>query len=228
MVGNNLGTVLSLPTPLIVTNTSGGAILLFDTATNNAPIHDVDGTTPLEGANFLVQVYAGPTSEILRPVGAAIPFFTGTLAGYIRGVQREIPDVGPGQSVYVQLRAWASAAGASYEEARAAGGKFGFSPVVHAITGIFGPQILTESFNLRAGEPFFITGRLSAGDLLPGGDRQLILTGDAGFRYLIEKRLPPLNWVPLLTVTNTTGSVVFTDPEAKDRPVQFYRARILD
>ena len=127
-----------------------------------------------------------------------------------------------------RLRAWASAAGASYEEARAAGGKFGFSPVVHAITGIFGPQILTESFNLRAGEPFFITGRLSAGDLLPGGDRQLILTGDAGFRYLIEKRLPPLNWVPLLTVTNTTGSVVFTDPEAKDRPVQFYRARILD
>ena len=228
LITNDLGTVLSLPTPLIVTNTSGGARILIDTATNNAPIYDVDGTTGLEGANFLVQVYAGPAPEILRPVGPAIPFLSGNLAGYVRGVSREIPDVGPGQSVYVQLRAWASAAGASYEEARAAGGKFGFSSVVHATAGIFGPQIMTESFSLRAGEPFFITGRLSAGDPLPGGDRQLILVGDAGFRYLIEKRLPPQNWVPFLTVTNATGSVVFIDPEARNHPVQFYRARILD
>ena len=228
LVSNDRGTVLSLPALLMVTNTSGGGRVIFDTATNNAAIYDVDGTTRLAGSNFLAQVYAGPSPEILRPVGPAIPFFTGTSAGYLRGVYREIPDVAPGQRVYVQLRAWESAAGGSYEEARAAGGKFGFSRVFQAIAGTFGPQVLTESFSLRAGEPFFITGRLSAGEQLPGGDRQFVLTGDAGFRYLIEKRLPPQNWVPLLTVTNTTGSVVFTDPEAKDRPVQFYRARILD
>lgn len=228
LVSNDRGTVLSLPAPLIITNTSGGGRVIFDTATNNAPIYDVDGITRLGGSNFLVQVYAGPTAEILRPVGPAIPFFTGTFAGYLRGVYREIPDVAPGQRVYVQLRAWESAAGASYEEARAAGGKFGFSRVFQAIAGTFGPQVFTESFSLRAGEPFFVTGRLSVGEQLPGGDRQFVLIGDPGFRYLVEKRLPRRDWVPLLTVTNTTGSVVFSDPEAKDRPLQFYRARILD
>jgi hypothetical protein len=228
LVSNDRGTVLSLAAPLVVTNTSGGGRFVIDTATNNAPIYDVDGATRLEGTNFLVQVYAGPAAQILRPVGAANSFFTGTHAGYLRAVYVEIPDVAPGQKVYVQLRAWAAAAGASYEEARAAGGKFGFSRVFEAIAGTFGPQVLTESFSLRAGEPFFITGRLSVGEPLPNGTREFILTGDAGFRYLIEKRFPPNNWSPLLTVTNTTGSVVFTDPEATAHAVQFYRARILD
>jgi len=227
LVSNDRGTVLSLPATLVVTNTSGGARVMVDGATNNAPIYDVDGTTRLGGPNFLAQIYAGPGPEILRPVGPAIAFSSGTFAGYLVRESRQIPDVAPGQIAYVQVRAWEAARGASYEEARAAGGKFGFSAVFNTPTTIFG-DVRMQSFSLRAGEPFFVTGRLSVGEPLPGGNRQFLLTGDPGFRYLIEKRLPPHDWVPLLTVTNATGSVVFTDPEQQNRPMQFYRARILD
>jgi hypothetical protein len=227
-VSNDRGSVLSLTVSLTVTNTSGGARVVFDTQTNNAAIYDVDGATRLAGSNFFAQVYAGPTPDILRPIGAPTTFFTGSRAGYVIAVNRQVPDVAPGQTAYLQVRAWEAAAGASYEEARAAGGKFGFSRVFNSSTDTIFGLLLMQSFNLRAGEPFFITGRLSVGDKLPGGDRQFVLTGDAGFRYLIEKRLPPHDWVPLMTVTNTTGTVTFTDPEQRDRQVQFYRARILD
>ena|SRR5260221_7506967 len=48
-----------------------------------------------------------------------------------------------------------------------------------------------------------ITGRLAVGDRLPDGTQQFDLSGEPSTRYLIEKLLPPRNWVPLLTLTNT-------------------------
>ena len=84
------------------------------------------------------------------------------------------------------------------------------------------------SFSLRAGEPFFTTGRLAFGNSLPDGTRQIVLTGEAGTRYLIEKRIVPNNWVPFRTLTNTTGTATFSDTNQNSQAVQFYRARILD
>ena len=55
-----------------------------------------------------------------------------------------------------------------------------------------------------------------------------MLTGEAGTRYLIEKRIVPNNWVPFRTLTNTTGSTTFSDTNQNNQAVQFYRARILD
>ncbi|HUR45783.1 MAG TPA: immunoglobulin domain-containing protein [Candidatus Saccharimonadales bacterium] len=52
-VSNSLGSVVSLPALISVTNTTGGGRLFFDTATNNTPIFDVDGVTRLEGSNFV-------------------------------------------------------------------------------------------------------------------------------------------------------------------------------
>ena len=228
VVSNRLGTVLSLPAVLTVTNATGGGRILLDTATNNAPIFDVDGVTPLAGSNFLYHVYAGRTAEFLRPLGAPSPFLTGGNAGYIRGYSRVVPDVPANQTAYVQVRAWEAAAGATYEEARAAGGKFGFSEIEPTITSTFGRRVPMESFSLRAGEPFFFAALLAVGERLPGGKPQIILTGEPGVRYLVETREPPNNWVPLLVLTNTTGTSLFTDPNELNRPVQFYRARMLD
>jgi hypothetical protein len=87
--------------------------------------------------------------------------------------------------------------------------------------------VRTESFRLRAGEPFFVAGRLEVGKQIPGVP-QYVLIGELGARYLVETRQPPNNWVPLLILTNVTGTSVFTDPAPADRVVQFYRARILD
>ena len=207
VVSNRLGTVLSLPAMVTVTNTAGGGRVDFDAFTNNAPIYDVDGTTRL-GANFLAQVYAGAMPEILRPVGAPFSFPDGMDAGYLpRYLSREIPDVAPGQTAYIQVRAWETARGSSYEEARAGGGKFGFSAIFPTQTG---NRVAMQSFSLRAGEPFFITGRLSIGERLPDKTQQFILTGEAGARYLVETRLPPNNWAPFLILTNTTGMTTFT------------------
>ena len=56
----------------------------------------------------------------------------------------------------------------------------------------------------------------------------MILTGEVNARYLIEKRIVPNTWVPFLTLTNVTGTAVFSDPSQSQETVQFYRARILD
>lgn len=85
-----------------------------------------------------------------------------------------------------------------------------------------------RSLSLRAGEPFFITGRLGVADRLPDGTQQFILTGEAGGRYLIEKLTPPSTWVPFLILTNSAATSVFTDSAPPKQTLQLYRARILD
>ena len=87
---------------------------------------------------------------------------------------------------------------------------------------------LLPSFSLRPGLPFFYTGRLDPGPILPGGTRQLVLTGERGFRFLIEQREPPNAWQPLFIVTNATGSVTFGIPDAESSAVRMYRSRIVD
>lgn len=232
LVSNSLGTVLSLPAILTVTNTPGGGRVRFNTSSNNAPILDVDGT-PISGTGFSVQAYAGATPDILRPVGAVTNCPVGMYAGFpggLAGFARDIPDVPANQTAYVQLRAWQAAFGTSYSQARAAGGKYGFSSVWSVLlsSGGLGKQVTATSFSLRAGEPFFVAGHLAAGDRLPDGTPQYVLTGEVGGRYLVEARQPPNSWVPLLILTNTTGASVFSNTNPTSGTIQFYRARLLD
>ena len=128
------------------------------------------------------------------------------------------------QDAYVQLRAWESAYGGSYEQARAAGGKYGFSGVYKTRTG---SRAVTQPFSLRAGEPFFRAGQLTVGEL-PNGKLQFVLNGETTARYLIETKQPPNNWVPLLILTNTAGTSMFTDTNQSSGDIHFYRARLLD
>ena len=224
LISNSIGATLSLPALLTVTNATGRGWLGY---TNSTPICDADGITRLSGPAYLAQPYAGPSPSLLRPIGAPTPMSTGAWAGFFVTYVLSLPDIPTNGAVYLQLRAWEAAWGPCYEAARAAGGKFGFSEIKLA-TAKPVPSVRVPGFNLRAGLPFFFTGRLAIGDTLPDGTPQMILEGQSGFRYLIEKQSPPNNWLSFLVVTNTTGTVVFPRAEPASDTVEFYRSRILD
>ena len=80
----------------------------------------------------------------------------------------------------------------------------------------------------KIGLPEFTSGKLESGNRLLGGAIEWVLTGEPGFRYLIEKRLPPQNWEPLTVLTNDTGRVTFTDPDQQNSSLKFYRSRMLE
>jgi hypothetical protein len=84
---------------------------------------------PLDGDAWLAQAYVGLDVGSLAPVGAALPFRSGTAAGYISStaVTTSFAD---GTSVMVEMRAWEKAKGATYEAAQAGGGLFGKSNAV--------------------------------------------------------------------------------------------------
>ncbi|MGE3310188.1 MAG: SdrD B-like domain-containing protein [Limisphaerales bacterium] len=131
----------------------------------DARVFDTDGVTPLSGPNFVAQLYAGPTAETLEPVGPTVPFLTDAGAGYFRGEDRSIASVAPGQTAFVQIRAWSLLAGPTYEAARLANGKHGANPPIPVVTGNVGnpptfPTLPTEwaSFRLQIGSaPVLLT-----------------------------------------------------------------------
>jgi hypothetical protein len=63
-----------------------------------------------------------------------------------------------------------------------------------------------------------------AGGLLEEGFR-FTLQGDLGAAYSIEASTNLLDWTPLITVTNSNGSVMWADPAAAVFNQRFYRAK---
>ncbi|MCP5525388.1 MAG: hypothetical protein H7A47_01105 [Verrucomicrobiales bacterium] len=135
----------------------------------DAPVFDEDETTRIEGEGFLAQLYGGATPETLQPTGPPVPFRSEAAAGYIEGAVRAVPPVVPGGLAHVQMRAWERAAGESYEEALAAGGRTGRSTVFSVVTGgagtppTFPAELLgLESFHLvRAFPPRIVLDPVS-------------------------------------------------------------------
>ena len=97
-------------------------------------VYDFDGVTPL-GTNFSGQLYAGTndTEEALVPIGTPVSFLSGPGAGYIRSATIKLPGVRGGDTIYLQLRAWESCLGATYEQALANGSPATRSTVFSAI-----------------------------------------------------------------------------------------------
>ena len=79
-------------------------------------------------------------------------------------------------------------------------------------------KIITADFaklpSLRVGTPF--------GGFVEDGFR-LALTGEFGGEYLILGSTNLLDWLPVEAVTNTYGTVRFTDGAAASLPCRFYR-----
>jgi hypothetical protein len=232
--------VWSLPSQLVVTtNTPGGAKINFrnffgfqPNITNNAPVFDIDGVTPLGRNGFVAQLYAGHSLETLRPAGQPRPFAG---MGYFMSQVITLPTVAPGAIAFAQVRAWESARGTSYEEARALGGRFGKSEILQVATAPDVVPPLTpfslvglKSFHLQAGLPGFNVGLIEFVEQ-SNGIIVWSVQGEVGFRYVVERSILPNDpiWRPFIGLTNETGRVTFTDSIAPAGAV-FYRARILD
>ena len=100
----------------------------------DAPVLDASGAK-LSGADFMAQLYAAPVgSADFKAFGKAIPFRTGTAAGYFSDATAVDVGVAAGQKVDVQIRAWRAAAGSTYEAAGGAAasltGNFGASATI--------------------------------------------------------------------------------------------------
>ena len=228
LVSNTLAATLSLPAQVAATNAAGGVMLYINTNPWPPKVYEVDGTTILSGPAYAAQLYVGASPDGLRPAGSVLAFPTHPFPGLLPFKGWGVPNVSSqGGTVWAQLRAWETARGATYEEARAAGGKFGFSTLVSGTSPSF-VRLTIPDFHLQPGLPFFFNGVLTPGGALPDGTQQFILQGTAGFRYLIEKQVPPNLWAPFLIVTNVTGNVTFSDPQQAQGNMGLYRARILD
>jgi sugar lactone lactonase YvrE len=117
---------------------------------------DIVGGIRLEGASYLAQLFTGPVGVIeagFVPVGDPLPFRTGANAGYFRAAELvSIPAAPPGTDALVQVRAWEAAAGASYAQAFAAGGRTGKSKVLRVTLGdpLGWPRAAAELAGLEA------------------------------------------------------------------------------
>jgi hypothetical protein len=237
---NQSATVWSLPATLAVASgLAQSGIITFGNrfyhngAWREAPVFDVDGITRLSTTNFVAQLYAGPTIAALRAVGQPEPFLGGGFAGFIQNRTVSVPTVGPGMLTVLQMRAWDYRKGASYEEARALGGKFGKSGIVELTIPVAVPPPITylvglSGFSLQAGLAQFNVGKLSIQEPLPGGAPLWTLQGERNSRYLIERAVNGFVWHPWRVLTNETGLVNFSDPDPAAASGVYYRARILD
>ncbi|MCC7373366.1 MAG: hypothetical protein IT581_01830 [Verrucomicrobiales bacterium] len=113
--------------------------------TVDAPAFDTDGVTRLAGPAYLAQLYFSPwlnkdlpPSTVPKKFGNPVGFGSGAEAGYF-GVSNptylEIPELKPGIALYVEIRVWEAAAGATFEAAMAAQGRVGVSDQVLVFGG---------------------------------------------------------------------------------------------
>ena len=70
------------------------------------------------------------------------------------------------------------------------------------------------------GQPLVLSNAVK----LPGGEFRFILTSSAGQVARIEATTNFASWNTLATITNTTGTNLFTDSTATNSPGRFYRA----
>jgi hypothetical protein len=233
-------TVWSLPAQLIVSAAvlGGGTIDFrndFPGMTNAwAPVFDLDGVTPLSGSQFKAQLYAGPTLAQLRPAGTPTPFRTGIQAGFFDPQLITLANVPSGSNAFVEVMAWDTTFGDSYEQARFTGGKVGKSEILQVTTGgggaPAGSLLGLPSFSLQAGLPYFQLAEIQFLQRQPGNLVWWELHGQPGSLYVIEKsdQNNEIVWRPYMVVTNVSGTVTFSDQANSGSAVVLYRARILN
>ena len=236
LVSNHFGTVLSYPAALTILVGLGGGWVdwnNYEPYANgiDSRAYDVDGITPLEGPDYVAQLYAGANSNNLHAVSEVTPFFTGFEAGLYYGNPARVPDVLAFETAFIQVRVWDKSQWETYEQASALGGKVGKSEI---IPKKLYPEIqiptFTElySFKLESGSPSMATAKLYPNPGSSGNNREWLLIGELGAQYVVESRTPPNDWTPILLVTNTSGAVTFNDPNAQSSSVKFYRAQIIN
>src|SRR4029077_15412339 len=83
---------------------------------------DVATGVRADGPGYMAQLYAGATQGSLTAVGTPLPFRTGAAAGYWTATAVTINTVDATGNAFVQVRAWITSMGATYEAFASAGG----------------------------------------------------------------------------------------------------------
>lgn len=189
----------------------------------DAPVFDLDGSTPVKAGQFLAQLHAGPEVDLLGAIGVPVGF---RLDGYVSGGAVEVPTVAPGAKAWVELRVWEAAAGSSYEGALTNGGKVGISERIRLTTGGAGmppsfPANLVglKSFSLGYGAPPHIVSQPSALAVTAGQPATLTAAAEG---------TAPLSWQwfrngePLVEFRGPTLAISATAPTDEG----LYRVRV--
>lgn len=187
-------------------------------------VYTCGGTTPVDGS-FLGQLYAGTNSAETNLVPVSVPasFLSGAFAGYIVSGLVTIPNTTAGQTVYVQLRVWPSAAGASYEAAVSNGVATGKSAIILlGANSDYSPPD-ANSFPSFAVEcpPEIVTGDNSFG--FSSGQFGFNVSGTSGKTVILEASTNLLNWFPVATNVFGTGPLFLSDPNSTRTGGRYYR-----
>jgi len=107
---------------------------------DSAVYSDMVGGTKLGDANFVAQIFfsATQTGSFTAITDPAAPFRTGTGAGYWNAgadPTRTLPGIAAGATAWIEVRVWDSTKGATYDAAKAAGGRYGDSNIFSLTTG---------------------------------------------------------------------------------------------
>ena len=127
----------------------------------DARVYDAQGQ-PRTGATWRAQLWAGSSVDVLQRVGEPVGFGVDAGAGYITATSPQfarVPGVSPGETLFVQLRGWDSAYGASYQEVLEGGAGAIFRSEVIAVSSV----PIAEDLQL----PAFLEGLPSIG--MPSG-----------------------------------------------------------
>lgn len=141
--------ILALASCAGLTACFGQATFAFQNWFVDAPVFDADGNR-LFGTNYLAAMYGGPSPDSLQPAffrsdlpaQAPVTFLYAGLAGYFQGdtaYVRNVPSGPGGAEAWLQVRAWDTRLGATYEEVAALGqGGFGESNIFRERGGRWG------------------------------------------------------------------------------------------
>lgn len=125
--------------------TNAASLFISNLSPLRAPISDSTGAL-LSGPGYSAQAYV--EAGAFLPMGPAVPFLTGTNAGFFSPINLLLP-VAPGTRARVQVRVWDNSAGSSYEQALANGGETRTSDVLETATG-GGPLPIPQLEGLRS------------------------------------------------------------------------------
>ena len=127
----------------------------------DAQVYLSDGTTRLNGPQYMAELLAGPTASTLALI-ATTPFLSGNSAGYYADSTQTINTVQGGGIAFIQVDVWNTAAGTTFDQAQASGfgNAWAQSSVFSVQTGNWGippttPSILVglTPLSLNAGTP---------------------------------------------------------------------------
>ena len=178
-------------------------------------VRAVDGTTPLVGTNYVAQLYYGSNAGSLKPVTSSPVRFrnipsTDPLAGTWSGATRTVPGFYAGDVVTLQIVAWNSAGGATYENA-----------AVKGASAIF-------TYRMPVGLEFNYIENFRGFALTNSPDRTLVIRENGDRVDLLYSGTHTIQGAASLSgpwVTLTTSSGPYTDPASATNRQRFYRMR---